>query len=216
MVVRHRWRRTPGTARRLGGRRAKLTAVVRLREQIGSRPSARRLYHGYPFDRLRRRLGLELVDPSTVELLDLACADPVELDALDPAALDDVRLADAVASAAGLRDDARTARFAGELLGRDRNTIPVADVITVISPLVRLAMSRNDHAQALGWIDRARHLNAGRTTTTLDVWRAEILARAGRADAALEVYRRIIEQEDRAGAALSLDAAETMLDNGHL
>ncbi len=196
--------------------RAKLTAVVRLREQIGSRPSARRLYQGYPFDRLRRRLGLELVDPSTVELLDLACADPDELDALDSAALDDVRLADAVASAAGLRDDARTTRFAAELLGRDRDRIPVADVISVISPLVRQAMSRNDHGQALGWIDRARRLNAGSTATTLDVWHAEILARAGQADAALGVYLRIIQPEDPSGAALSLDAAETMLDNGHL
>ena len=35
------------------------TAVVRLREQVGSRPSARALYQGYPFDRLRRRLGLD-------------------------------------------------------------------------------------------------------------------------------------------------------------
>ena len=41
--------------------RAKLTAVVRLREQLGNRPSALLLYQGYPFDRLRRRLGLELV-----------------------------------------------------------------------------------------------------------------------------------------------------------
>ena len=40
--------------------RAKLTAVVRLREQLGNRPSALLLYQGYPFDRLRRRLGLEL------------------------------------------------------------------------------------------------------------------------------------------------------------
>ena len=35
--------------------RAKLTAVVRLREQLGNRPSALFLYQGYPFDRLRRR-----------------------------------------------------------------------------------------------------------------------------------------------------------------
>ena len=38
--------------------RAKLAAVVDFREQLGRRPSALRLYHGYPFDRLRRRLGL--------------------------------------------------------------------------------------------------------------------------------------------------------------
>ena len=54
--------------------RAKLTAVVRVREQLGSRVSTRALYKGYPFDRLRRRLGLECVDPTAVDPLDLACA----------------------------------------------------------------------------------------------------------------------------------------------
>ena len=48
--------------------RAKLTAVVRLREQLGNRPSALFLYQGYPFDRLRRRLGLELDHGTTVDL----------------------------------------------------------------------------------------------------------------------------------------------------
>ena len=38
--------------------RAKLMAVVDFREQLARRPSAQRLYQGYPFDRLRRRLGL--------------------------------------------------------------------------------------------------------------------------------------------------------------
>src|SRR5262249_34866072 len=51
-----------GARRRDTITRAKLTAVVRLREQLGNRPSALDLYQGYPFDRLRRRLGLELDD----------------------------------------------------------------------------------------------------------------------------------------------------------
>ena len=89
------------------------TAVVRVREQLGNRPSRARLllYQGYPFDRLRRRLGLELVYPNAVDLEDLSCASGEELDRLDPATIDDNRLAEAFASAAGLRDDARTARW---------------------------------------------------------------------------------------------------------
>ncbi len=195
---------------------ARLTAVVRLREQLGNRPSARGLYQGYPFDRLRRRLGLGLVDAATVDRLDLACADPDEIDALDPAALDDVRLGDAAQSAAGLRDDARTARFASELFGRAPDALRAADIMAVISPLLRQAMSREDHHLALRWIDRARRMVGGETATTLDVWRAEILARAGQPEAALSVYIGLLEPDNPAGAARCLDAALTMLDNGHL
>jgi len=194
--------------------RAKLTAVVRLREQLGGRPSARLLYQGYPFDRLRRRLGLELVDAVTVDPTDLACAAADELDRLDPAVLDDSRLVEAVASAAGLRDDVRTARLAAELVGRRPDAIRGTDLSALISPLVRQAMSRDDYDGALSWIDRARSMADARTATTLDVWHAEILARAGRPEAALSVYVRLITP-DAAGAALALDAGETMLDNGH-
>ena len=93
--------------------RAKLTAVVRLREQLGNRPSALLLYQGYPFDRLRRRLGLELVYPSAVDLAGSGLRQRRRSwIVLDLATLDDSRLVEAFTSAAGLRDDARTARFA--------------------------------------------------------------------------------------------------------
>ena len=55
--------------------RVKLTAVIQVREQLGSRGSAVAMYQGYPFDRLRRRLGLDLVHPASVELQDL-CVPP--------------------------------------------------------------------------------------------------------------------------------------------
>ena len=63
-----RWRPRLEASRGDAVARAKLTAVVRLREQLGNRPSALLLYQGYPFDRLRRRLGLELVYPGAVDL----------------------------------------------------------------------------------------------------------------------------------------------------
>ncbi|MFI5458679.1 MAG: hypothetical protein ACHRXM_24885 [Isosphaerales bacterium] len=194
--------------------RAKLTAVVRLREQVGSRPSARALYQGYPFDRLRRRLGLELVDATTVDPMDLGCAAPDELDRLDAAVLDDLGLLEAVTSAAGLKDDARTARLASGLVERRPGAIPPFDLTSVVSALVRNAMSRDDYDGAMSWIDQARSMGDDKTATTLDVWHAEILARAGRAEAALCVYLRLIKP-DTTGAELALDAAETMLDSGH-
>ena len=69
-----RWRPRLAASRGDAVARAKLTAVIRLREQLGNRPSALLLYQGYPFDRLRRRLGLELVYPNAVDPEDLGCA----------------------------------------------------------------------------------------------------------------------------------------------
>jgi tetratricopeptide (TPR) repeat protein len=194
--------------------RARLTAVVRIREQLGSRESAQGLYQGYPFDRLRRRLGLGPVDPALVDPNDLTCASPEELDRLSPAALDDVPLAEAAASAAGLRDDERTARFGSALIGRKTRAIPEFDVTGVVSALVRRAMSQGDFNAALSWIEQARPLASAEINQTMDIWRAEILARAGLPEQALAVYLKRIER-DAEGAALALDAAETMFDNNH-
>jgi tetratricopeptide (TPR) repeat protein len=192
--------------------RAKLTAVVRLREQLGSRASTRALYKGYPFDRLRRRLGLECVDATAIDPLDLGCANHKELDRLDLGTLNEMQLADAAASAAGFLEDARTARLAAELVTRQGRAARAADWTPLVSALLREAMSRDDPDAALSWIERARPMADALTNTTLDVWSAEILARQGRGEAALDVYRRVI---DTAGAPAALDGALTLIDTGH-
>jgi hypothetical protein len=195
--------------------RVRLAAVVRVREQLGNRPSAIGLYQGYPFDRLRRRLGLELVDPASVDPLDLSCAPPEELDRLSPSALDDASLLEAAVSAAGLGDDERTDRFGRELLGRQAREVSQADLVSLVAAMVRSAMRRSDFDGAVGRIEQARPLCRAETEKTLETWRAEVLARAHRPESALEVYGSLISH-DAAGAARALDAAETMLDNGHL
>lgn len=193
--------------------RAKLAAVVRLREQLGERPQTAALYQGYPFDRLRRRLGLELVDEAAVEPEDAACMGAAELDRLDPASLDDVRLADAFESAAGLRDDDRTARFAAALARREGPIFSRLDLAALFAPLVREAMAARDPGRAIGWLDRARAIGAGRSGRTFDIWRAEIHARGGDPDAAMETYESLLAATP-SDAALAIDAAETMIDNG--
>jgi tetratricopeptide (TPR) repeat protein len=197
--------------------RARLTAVVNFREQLGRRPSALRLYQGYPFDRLRRRLGLDPSDPGATDPTDLSCAGPTELDALEPAALDDHRLAEAVASAVGLRDDERTAALTTELIRRRPPEVAAPYLASAVSALIRRALGRGEINAALRWIDQAQPLGDARTTATLDTWRAEILSRAGRPDEALSAYRALIHSESSAGgAAMALDGAETLLDNGHV
>jgi tetratricopeptide (TPR) repeat protein len=195
--------------------RAKLTAAVILREQLGDRPSARGLYHGYPFDRLRRRLGLELVDPSMVDPADLGCASPGELDRLDPAVLDNSTLPEAVRSAAGLADDERTARLAAELFRRKPTMMPKVDLAAAVAPLLRRAMSQERFDSALDWIEQAKALADRKTGTKLGVWRAEILTRAGRPDLAESTYLGLVTS-DAAGAMLALDGAETLIDHGDL
>ena len=74
--------------------KAKLTAVVRSREQLARRPRVVGLYEGYPFDRLRRRLGLDLVNSASVDPEDLSCASWEEASRLDPDTLDDAQLLD--------------------------------------------------------------------------------------------------------------------------
>jgi predicted Zn-dependent protease len=125
-----------------------------------------------------------------------------------------VRLADAAASAAGLLDDARTARVATELIRRRAAAPSAVDLTSVFSAVVRRAMSRNDVDEALNSIEQATEIADDETSGKLDVWRAEILARDGRPGDALRIYQGLL-RPDATGAALALDAAETMLDNGH-
>jgi tetratricopeptide (TPR) repeat protein len=91
--------------------RAKLAAVVAVREQLGARRRTAGLYAGYPFDRLRRRLGLEPSDPSSVEPNDFSCMGLAELGRLDPSGLDANARHEAYRSAAALGDAGLTARM---------------------------------------------------------------------------------------------------------
>lgn len=83
----HRWVRQPrhglglrtpaSVAAEAGGSaidRARLAGIVRFYEQFSERPTAAAIYRGYPFDRLRHRLGLEPIDPNAVDPAEPACA----------------------------------------------------------------------------------------------------------------------------------------------
>ncbi len=160
--------------------RAKLAAVIQVREQLGNRSSAMALYQGFPFDRLRRRLGLDLVHPDAVDTRDLSCAGLAELQDQAVEDLDDVRLVEAFKSAAGLRDDDLTTRFALELVRRKPDQLVQLDLSSVYAPLIRRSIQSGSPQDALEWLDQARTLSPDSSRHTFDTWRAEILcARAG-------------------------------------
>jgi len=193
--------------------RAKLAAVVRIREQIGARPGSAALYQGYPFDRLRRRLGLELTDPASIDPADLSCASPWELQALTPGEQDDHQLVEAFLSAKGLNDDALTAPLAEELLDRLPAGVARVEAPDLAACLVRKAMREDRPEVALDRIEQVRPLATANQTRALDVWRAEIFARTGRLDQAADAYKAILD-ESVAGVSLAIDAGETLLAAG--
>jgi tetratricopeptide (TPR) repeat protein len=197
--------------------RVKLEAVVQVREQLGSRSSALALYQGYPFDRLRSRLGLDLVHLDSVDIQDLSCADPAELQDQDPRDLDDVRLVETFKSAAGLRDDELTSRFSLELVRRKPGQLAQLDLSALFAPLVRQSMQRGKPREALDWLEQARTLGSDSSRRTFDTWRAEILSRTGRPEEASRIYDELVSSSPSASSPqVALDAAETLLDNGHL
>lgn len=104
--------------------RARLEGIVRFFEQLAERPCVSEIYQGYPFDRLRRRLGLEPMAPDTLDAADLSCASAAELERIDPSTLEESQLVEAWKSAMGV--GANTSEFAREL-GRRNLTLVVGD-----------------------------------------------------------------------------------------
>ncbi len=213
---------SPLEASRAAGRgdvvaRAKLSGVVRYREQLGSRSTHAAIYQGYPFDRLRRRLGLlNAAESASIDVDDASCMSEPELDALDPDALDGHRLAEAFLSAAGLRDDARTARFAGPLIRLGATAIGRLDLAAVVAPVVREALRLGDPEVALEWLKTAGSIANPTQARVFRVWSAEIHVRIGAPDESLRLYQELLAPSAAGSdALLALDGAETLLDRGY-
>ena len=195
--------------------RAKLTAVVKLREQLGSRASTEGALQGLsvrpPAEAARP--GMDRWPPRLIRST-WAVPRPMSSTGWTLASLDDASLIDAASSAAGLGDDARTARFAAELVRRGSQSARAIDLRPLVSALVRQAIGRGDADDALKWIERRDRWPTRRppprsTSGALRSWRCTIGATP-----CLEIYQSLIGH-DRSGAAMALDGALTMIDNGH-
>lgn len=198
---------------------AKLAGVVRHREQLGGRSTHTGLYQGYPFDRLRRRLGLIGPDQSAaLDADDVSCMSGKELDALGLALLEGPRRDDLVASANGLRDDRRSAVFAAGWLASNPVAFEGLNPSSLIAPLIREALRLGQVDSAITILEKIRPLTKDDplARSLFSVWAAEIHSRTGAAEKALEAYLGVLSDFGEAeGASQALDAAETLLDNGH-
>ena len=115
--------RSPAEAARDAARgdavaRVKIAALVNLREQLANRPRMAGIVDGYPFDRLRRRLGLPLRDESSIEEADVSSMSDEELRALNLAGLSDAELAEVLDAAVPVCDDATVAKIAAAVATR--------------------------------------------------------------------------------------------------
>ena len=77
-------------------------------------------------------------------------------------------------------------------------------------------MQRGNPQEALDWLEQARTLGSESSRRTFDTWRAEILSRTGRPDEASRIYDELVSSSASSSPQVALDAAETLLDNGHL
>jgi tetratricopeptide (TPR) repeat protein len=197
--------------------RAKLAGVLRFREQLGTRSTHAPLYQGYPFDRLRRRLGLIRAEESgVVDPDDLSCMSGEELDALDFAKSTPPRQAEALASAASLRDDDRTARFLTAWLKADPSRFGALDLELMVAPLIRRALEHDDVSEAIAVLRKVADLASDPSSRRVaETWAGEILARFGQPFEAIEHFMAVVaELPPEEAATAALDAAETLLDNG--
>ncbi len=150
---------------------ARLAAVVRLREQLASRASVIPLYAGYPFDRLRRRLGMVPGDPEILDPNDFASMSRRELEALVPAALDEGQLVDASRSARGLAAFRLASRFAAEIVERDPTALARLEPPWLVLVLAEGALAGPDPNPTIArdWIERAiEQCEAPGATVTAD------------------------------------------------
>ena len=195
---------------------AKLKGIIRLREQFGNRASHRKLYQGYPFDRLRRRLGLLAPDanPAGLDPADIGSMSEAELTALDAQGLDNHRLVEAVESSAPFLNDLVTAKFASPLIERASENAKDVDPKSLLAPLVRQALRDSDWELADRRLDQALTFYRGRFRRTVLTWKAEVHAGAGRVEEAFAIYRTLLTEANEDVPWIAADGAETLRAHG--
>lgn len=191
--------------------RKKLRGVIQFLEECAAGGP-----HSYDFDRLRRKLGLLSDAPVAGAAMDIPAMGAAELAGLTVETLSDDQLEQAFQTA--LKLDARdlAGRFATSLVGRPANP-DKPDRWPAHAHLVQLALSQGDTDRALDQVNQGEkhdcEHNEGRRRNDYELRRAQIHARRGEIDSAVEVFQRLIdrvpgEMRYRGGAVEALLSAK--------
>jgi tetratricopeptide (TPR) repeat protein len=213
-------------ARENAALRAKLTAVVEFREQLGRRPVAAGLYAGYPFDRLRNRLGLEPHDASLVDESDPFCLNEAQLRALDLQSLHRLTLWDAFRSSDALGGAGLAAPVARRLAEVEPASLVRDQEPSLGSVLFDDAAARSDWDEARRWselaLDAAARWPQDETGRPGESLLARLLARKGTALAHLgdsaAAERALLDgiEASRDAARAALAAARLFQETGDI
>jgi tetratricopeptide (TPR) repeat protein len=172
----------------------------------------------YDFNRLRRKLGLISAAPAAVTassaVSDVSAMGTAELAALKPEALADEQLEQAYQAAHRLDANELAANFASALVAR-----PVQpdrpDRYPFFSFLIQKALKEGAGDEALDRVNEGERVdcehNGGKRRNDYELRRAQIHARRGEADAAHDVFQRLIERTP-ANLRIRGQAAEAMLN----
>jgi tetratricopeptide (TPR) repeat protein len=196
-----------------GTLRKKLRGVVQFLESIGQNSG-----QPYDFNRLRRKLGLleggaAPTATATAAAPDITSLGAAELAALQPESLGTEQLELAFQTSLKLDAKELAGRFGKALVARPPSG-GKTDRYPVFNQLVQLAISGGDTAAALDTLNEGEKAdceqNEGRRRNDYELRRGQIHAKSGEAEAAQDVFDRLIQR-----VPTSLDyrtrAAEAML-----
>jgi tetratricopeptide (TPR) repeat protein len=192
--------------------RLRLLGVITLVEQC----AATGILSRYDFNRLRHKLGLDATAPAapaTRAAPDIGTMNAPELAALAVESLTDEQLEKAYQAAYRLDAQEVAAKFAGALVARP--TQPGrADLYPWFSFLIQKAMREGEFVPALDYVNEGTRLdceaNEGKRRDDYELWRAQVHTKQGDAEAAREVFQRLIERSPR-NFKVRGKAAEAML-----
>lgn len=172
----------------------------------------------YDFDRLRRKLGLDEAAPQAgppqseiAETIDVSAMSVAELSALEVVSLAEGDLEHAFRTALQLDARELASRFAKAIVARPATS---GDRWAVFQHLIQEAQLANDYDGALSLVDDGEksdcEANEGRRRNDYELRRGRLLAKAGRADEARDVFDRLLARIPENTAAAGA-AAESML-----
>jgi hypothetical protein len=178
-----------------GTLRKKLLGVVQFLEECGTVAG-----RAYDFNRLRRKLGL--LDTTSAPAAaaagpDVSAMGAAELAALPTESLSEDQLETAYRAALKLDAKDLAGRFAQVLVARPAQA-DKPDRYPFYSHLVQLALSAGDTDNALNWLNEGEKAdceqNEGRRRNDYELRRGQIHAKRGEADAAQDIFDRLIER----------------------